>query len=326
MSELHQLVARCLNDPTDTPQQADLLTWRTHWLAWVDQAFTSGDRPTNVSATLAAYAGFRADRVAWAFLAGYQSAILSMFDDHPSTLIGSFSVTETHGNRPRDMTTHITARDNDRLQLDGAKSWVAAGADCDVLLVAAQDHRNASDLSTGDRPIIRMLRVPANTAGISFVEGRPQSVVPELIHSGVTFEGVTLPASCLVPGDGYAGYVKPFRTAEDIHIAIAMLAYLLRCARQLEWPAEFIERNVGLFCALGGAASMPPGSAVTHVVLGDLLRELGGVYEHADRCFASSAGGAAVDRWQRDRPLFQMASRVRGQRLARAWETIAANR
>ena len=55
--------------------------------------------------------------------------------------------------------------------------------------------------------------------------------VPEVPHARVQLDAVRVDAAALLPGDGYERYVKPFRTIEDAHVTLAVLAYLLREAR-----------------------------------------------------------------------------------------------
>jgi hypothetical protein len=293
-----------------------------------------GDLPERVGASIvqAMLGGFRSDRVAWAFLAGYQAAIFRMFPGQEPMSLASFSVTEASGNRPRDILTRVEPIGTDQLRVNGSKSWVAAGPACDHLMVAAvmQPDAEAKRRQSVQWPEIRMLVVPAGAGGVNFHAARPQPFIPELPHTGVDLDEVTLPVSALEPGDGYAGFVKPFRSAEDVHIAIAMLAYLVRCGREYQWPREQIEEMVALLAGLSGTASMGLDQPATHIALGGLLPAVNRVYARVDQLWndtlnAGHAGVAArVERWQRDQKLFGMAKQVRQLRLTRAWDRLEA--
>ncbi len=78
--------------------------------------------------------------------------------------------------------------------------------------------------------------------------------VPEVPHARVQLDAVRVDAAQLLPGDGYDSHVKPFRTLEDTHVALAVLAYLLREARQRGWPPAFAERLCAVLAALAALA------------------------------------------------------------------------
>src|SRR6185369_10915467 len=95
----------------------------------------------------------------------------------------------------------------------------------------------------------------------------PTRFVPEVPHAGVLFHEVRVPASALLPGDGYERYVKPFRTVEDIHVMLAIGAYLLREARRRGWPAAFGERLVAQLALLGALSGADASAPATHLAL-----------------------------------------------------------
>ena len=131
-------------------------------------------------------------------------------------------------------------------------------------------------------------------------------------------------AAALLPGDGYERYVKPFRTLEDAHVTLAVLAYLLREARQRGWPAGFAERlcaTMVVLCDVAGAAADAP---ATHVVLAGALAQAHALYAEAGTLWAAAGDDPAAQRWQRDAALFGVAGSARSQRAARAWERLQA--
>ena len=122
--------------------------------------------------------------------------------------------------------------------------------------------------------------------------------VPEVPHARVQLQGVRVDAAALLPGDGYARYVKPFRTVEDIHVTLAVLAYLLREARHRGWPQEFSERTTALLVAFAELATASADAATTHVALAgasswaqrlyaDAVHAVG---PHAGRCGFAALG------------------------------------
>lgn len=263
--------------------------------------------------------GFDADRVAWAFASGYQGALRALAPDLPDDVMAAMCVTEETGNRPRDIRTRIDAS-GDAIVVTGAKRWTTLGPESTLLLVAGTSAAGAP----GERASIRIVRVPAAAPGVR-IELMPETrFVPEVPHARVHLDAVKLPASALMPGDGYDGCVKPFRTIEDTHVTAAVLAYLLREARARGWAHAFVERVAAALAAFAGIASAPPDSPVTHVVLTGALHWAHQLYAEASVHWAS-AGDAdpGAQRWRRDSALFEVAGGTRTQRAARAWERLA---
>jgi acyl-CoA dehydrogenase len=131
-------------------------------------------------------------------------------------------------------------------------------------------------------------------------------------------------AGALLPGDGYDGYVKPFRTIEDIHVTLAVLGYLLREARSRGWPAIFTEQLVAALALLSQLASEDTRAAATHVALAGALHVAHRLYADAQPLWAAAGDDPAAVRWQRDAALFEVAGTARRQRAQRAWEHLGA--
>ena len=131
---------------------------------------------------------------------------------------------------------------------------------------------------------------------------------------------------CLVaaPGDGDARYVKPFRTIEDVHVHAAMLAYLLREARRLAWPRNWVERAFAAVLALSAIAQREANAAATHIALAGALAAAAGLVDEADIFWEAAAVDPAGKRWKRDRGSLSVAGSARKQRVERAWERMAA--
>jgi alkylation response protein AidB-like acyl-CoA dehydrogenase len=262
--------------------------------------------------------GFAADRVGWAFASGYQAALRALV---PGLLadgaVAALCVTEEGGNRPRDIATTISERPEGGFTLTGAKRWTTLGPDSTLLLVAG---RVAG--SPAERPVLRVALVPAATPGLTLDPMAPTRFVPEVPHARVRLDGVRLPAEALLPGDGYDAYVKPFRTIEDVHVTLAVLAYLLREARARGWPAAFAERAVAameLLCVLSDAA---PDAPPTHLALAGALQFAQAAYADAGTLWSQQPDDPAAQRWARDAALFAVASSVRARRAERAWERL----
>jgi hypothetical protein len=142
-------------------------------------------------------------------------------------------------------------------------------------------------------------------------------------HAQVLLADVRVGADARLPHDGYDGYVKPFRTSEDVHVTIAVLAYLLREGRARGWAAAFNEEVVAALVALMQVAREDASAALTHIALAGALRVAHRLYADASALWVAAGDDAAARRWQRDTALFEVAGSARAQRAERAWERLA---
>jgi len=306
-------IERCLRADWRADAVETVAQWWPGWLA------ISAAHVSPIERAIAG--GFAADRVAWAFACGYQAALRALVPDLPADALAAFCVTEEAGNRPRDIQTTITHGADDSVSLTGAKRWTTLGPDSSLLLVVGREV-NAADGDGSDRLRLRVARVPSGAPGLSLVAMPATRFVPEVPHARVQLDHVRLPASALLPGDGYAAFVKPFRTIEDTHVTAAVLAYLLREARARSWPTDLRERLAATLAALVAVATGRADSPATHIVLEGALRWAHQLYSEAGPLWAAAADEAGA-RWQRDAALFAVAGTARAQRATRAWERLS---
>ena len=310
---MHPAIDTCLRAPTAVPERATVAEW---WPRWRDGA--AGSRG---SAAMALLGGFDADRVGWAFAAGYQAALRALLPNLPAATVAAFCVTEEGGNRPRDIATRIAPAAGGGWTVQGAKRWTTLGPDSNLLLVVGALQAPAAD----GRPQLRVARVPAGAPGLQLLSMPATRFVPEVPHARVQLDGVAVGADALLPGDGYDGYVKPFRSIEDTHVTLAVLAYLLREARARQWPAAFAERLCAVLTLLADLAEAPPAAPATHVALAGALALAHALYAEAGTLWVRQPHDPAAQRWQRDAALFGVASSARTLRAARAWERLQAD-
>ncbi len=263
--------------------------------------------------------GYEADRVAWAFATAYQAALRALVPSLPADALVALCVTEEGGTSPSAMRSELTAGESG-LVLNGAKRWTTLGPEGGLFLAAARDTR-----IVGVRPALRVARVAANAAGVHVDTMPPTPFVPEVAHARLRFENVRVSEDALLPGDGYARYVKPFRTIEDLHVHAAVLAYLVREARRLGWPQMWITRAIATLVTFASIAALDPVSSSTHVALAGAMAMGEALAAEADAFWSIAAGDPqAAARWQRDRALLRIASQPRAARLERAWERLGA--
>jgi acyl-CoA dehydrogenase len=255
----------------------------------------------------AALGGRVADGLGWAFACGYEAALRRLLGSASGNQLASLAATEDGGGHPRAIRTALTQRDGGGWELAGDKSWVTLGAYAEVLLVVAstgQDDRGRNRL--------RVARVPSSRAGVSLEPGAPLPFAPEIAHARLQLRGVHVADDEILPGDGYDDVLKPFRTIEDTHVVAAALGWTVGVGQASAWDHGWTERAIATIVALRAIGQAEPSKPETHLALAgamDLSRTL---LASADW---TSAPAATRARWERDRPLLDVASKVRAARL-----------
>lgn len=258
-------------------------------------------------------AGFAADRLGWAFVAGYHHAVRRLV---PALRTGdpvALAATEEGGGHPRAIATALRPTTDGAWTLDGTKHFVTLGRFARRLLVVASVGPDAAG-----RNLLRLVRVEADAPGVALSPLPATPFAPEIEHARATFTGVHVAGDDVLPGDGYEHYLKPFRTVEDLRVIGAALGYLAAVARRHRWPDAVFEDALVAVSAVRSLAHEQHSSPATHVALGGALRLVERVVSAADEQFAAAPGDEAT-RWARDRGLLRVADRVRGMRLQSAW-------
>jgi alkylation response protein AidB-like acyl-CoA dehydrogenase len=204
------------------------------------------------------------NRLGLAFAAGYTAALERLVPD--AALPCALCVTQDAGNHPRAIKT---LSDGPHYTLDGTRSFVTFGSLATTLIVAAR----VGERPDG-RPEIVVVRIPADGQGVLLEEASPIPIVPELTHTRVSFDGVVVYASERMQGDGYASYVKPFRTVEDIHAFGAATAYLVGLASRSGASADWKAELYALLATRARLGSAPALELSTHVALHGAARTL----------------------------------------------------
>jgi alkylation response protein AidB-like acyl-CoA dehydrogenase len=247
--------------------------------------------------------GARADRAGHAFAIGYTAALEALAGDTRA----AFCVTEDGGNHPRAIETRLVDG-----RVTGTKRWATLADRAAHLLVVARDGTDPAG-----RPRLRVVRVPRDAPGVT-LELSVAAFVPEIAHARVTLDGA---AGEVLPGDGYADYVKPFRTVEDIHVHAALVGYWFGAARQRGFAHALLEQLAMSAAALVALAGEDARAPATHVALGGALAASAALVGELEAAW-TNAPDEEWTRWQRDRAILQVAGKARGERLARAWEAL----
>ncbi|HEU5294245.1 MAG TPA: acyl-CoA dehydrogenase family protein, partial [Burkholderiaceae bacterium] len=307
----------CLQAPVEAESVESATEWVQHWRGWAAEGWPAFE--------LALRAGFAADRVAWAFAGGYQAALRAMAPAIADGVIVTLCATEQGGNQPRDIQTTVTP-DGAAVRLNGRKRWSTLAPVASHLLVVAidgSDEARAAAAAKG-HPVLRLVRVATSTPGVLIQTMAATAFAPEVPHAEIELQAIGVTRGDVLPGDGFAQYLKPFRTAEDLFVNAACLAYLIREARAHRWPSALIEAQLSALCALGALSGQPFDSPAVHLSLAGTLDAAARIYEAVDALWPDASSSAPAERrWRRDRALFGVASSARAQRTARAWSALS---
>ncbi len=265
----------------------------------------------------AAFGGLSADRLGFAFAAGYREALRRLVPalGHDRAAL---CVTERGGGHPRAIETTLTA-DGDGYLVSGHKRWATMARHVDVLLVVASLGENAS------KKMLRLVRVDAHAAGVTLRAMPPTPFCPEIEHAEVDLDRVRVAAADLFPGDGYETYQKPFRTIEDLHVVAAALGHVIGCGRRFGLDRVLVDRAAATLVALDAIAALDPLDPVAHLALAGALANAAPIFEAIVAALRARGGEVTevAQRLERDLPLLSIAGNVRAMRTARAVELLA---
>ncbi len=258
--------------------------------------------------------GCAADRLGFAFASGYHEALRALvpaLGDRAASLCA----TEDGGAPPRAIGTRVEGVPP-TLAMSGTKRWSTMSPAAEVLLIVASE--GLDDLG---RNRLALWRIPANRAGVTIEPMDVTSFAPEIPHATVRLDRVAVSESERMPGDGYARYLKPFRTIEDLHVHAAFLGWLATVARVNSWPRGVGAEVLMLLAALRGLADQPRADAGTHLALGGVIERSRAMIAACEPLWVHVDSEFRV-RWERDRALLGVASSAREKRFDSAWRVV----
>lgn len=312
-----QLLSKSISRPhhTSTPE------WHEHFLTTTEQLPSTLEQ--------AALGGRMSINMSFAFSAGYQSAIQSLFKPNVRAL-ASLCVTEKEGNLPKDIKSALTEQQHAWL-LNGSKSFITGANDAKQLYVAVTEPRKpttsessseSSSDTLNERPKIKMLSIPANTQGIQITPMPALPFVPDISHGTANFQQVNILAENILEGDGHAQYVKPFRTHEDIHVVAATLGFRIGEALNSSWSQQSIEAHLMLLASVLSLNTTSFNEPTTHLIFSGCRSQFTALVDQTDEEFKRH-NPTGFNHWKRDKALLDIASKAHTIRTQRAWENIA---
>lgn len=261
--------------------------------------------------------GVIADRVGYAFAAGYQAALRRIDPQLPEDRICCLSVTEEGGGHPRAVKATLTpVTGENAYTLSGRKKWATLSSAGGVALAVA-----STGTDDQGRNQLRVARIDLGAPGVNVIAMPPTAFVPEIEHCRLEFDDVHVKADQLLPGDGYTKYVKPFRTLEDTHVGGGVLAYVLGVAFRCDWPREMREELLHLVTSLRALAIADASSPAVHLALEGFMKARHDLLQRAEPLW-QEVDAEERERWERDAALTAIAGNVRAQRTKTAWERL----
>lgn len=254
--------------------------------------------------------GYHADRLGFAFLGGYASALTKLDATLGPDDLGALCATEDGGAHPKAIKASLAGG-----KLTGTKRFVSGGSHATRLLVIASE-----GVSDDGRSRLRVVRVDPKSPGVTLQPMADLPFVPEIPHASVELRDVAVREEDVLPGDGYTDALKPFRTLEDLHVHAAVLGYLASVARRHDWPPKEQERILAAIAAAVGLSSGDPAAPGTHLALAALLDVTESLVFSADALWSP---GDERSRFLRDLPLLKVASKAREARRQKAWAALA---
>ncbi|MCU0700760.1 MAG: acyl-CoA dehydrogenase [Myxococcaceae bacterium] len=255
--------------------------------------------------------GFSADRLAFAFMGGYASALTRLDPSLGVDDVAALCATEDGGAHPRAIQTSLSGG-----RLTGTKRFVSGGPFATRLLVVASE-----GLAGDGRNRLRLVRVRPDAPGV-LLEVQPElPFVPEIPHASVQFQGVAVEADDVFPGDGYTDALKPFRTLEDLHVHGALLGLLVSVARRSAWPQSSVEHLLALVASALALGELDARAPSTHLALAGLLARTTDFLDET-RAHWSLVAPEEAARFERDRPLMALAGKAREARRTNAWAAL----
>lgn len=275
----------------------------------------AGESPAPIDAALAA--GAAAAGVGGAFLGGYRAALQALVPSLPADGLTALCATEDGGAHPRTIATRLDPAAGGGWRMTGRKRWVTGGTQARRLLIVASLGLGPNGLNQ-----LRVVCLPADTPGITLEAQPPTPFAPEVPHAAVELDRVYVPEAAMLEGDGWEGYLKPFRTVEDVHVHGALLAWLLALGLSAGWETPLLEEAAALLLATRELALRDPSAAATHVCLAGLLALSRAWIERTRAAWDKlpPATRAALDR---DLALLGVAETARSRRAETAWRALS---
>lgn len=278
--------------------------------------------PYEGSVDRALWGGLHADRLGYAFRAGYVSALHRLFAHAGAAAPpgnACLAATEKGGAHPRAIETTLR-EENGVFLLRGEKTFATLASASDELLVVAT--RGKTD--DGKNQLV-VVRVPRDANGVVIEDRPPTPFAPEIPHAMVRLEDVAVASTNVLAGDGYEMWLKPFRTIEDTHVLASTVGYLAGVARAYGFDRPVLAELVAHAASLTDVGARNPSDPVTHVLLAGVFSSARKLAASLDSEWHHKVAADERERWLRDMPLLLIAENARTKRTESAFAALTGN-
>ena len=292
----------------------------SQWRSLADHHTSGFDKPIEKSII----GGFVADRMAYAFLSGYEFALQKHFPCLPQAGLTAFCVSEKGGSRPKAINT-VLLHDQERggYILKGQKSFVTCADEAEYLLVAAKlveaDQKNQAINEDPMRPLIKVVLVKANSPGINVEISPAMPFIPELKKGSLALENLKVSKENVLDGDGYSEFIKPFSCVEGVYVLASISAQFLRLAFLFNWPEKIKAKLLSVIVTLITLEQGDMCSAPAEIVMSGLKEQLKLITEESKPLW-NVLPEHHNKRLLRDGGMLMMSDKAHLTRLERAWQ------
>lgn len=250
----------------------------------------------------AIFLGMQSATPGMAFLSGYQNAIRCLDPKCPADVLAAFCVSEKGIKKPWDMQTQIIAAVENSAANNPQQSYCLTGQKGYVMLLP-DDLDRLYVIAKDESKQLRCVYLSSRAAGLTITEPLKAPFIQDIPHTGVGFAQVDIPASQLMPIDGHQQANKPFRYWEDIHVTLAMMAWMFRAIVDAGG-----EKSDTLLEAMNQLVTLITQSPEYYSL------ESFSIFEACQGVLESSSKGLSkesLQQWQADQPLLLMGQKIR---------------
>lgn len=281
MTEVVSAILDCRYPPQECSLENAL---KEHW-------YSSGLLGETLPTAIAMRGGALADRLSWVFVAGYQATLRQVFPELPHARWGSFLVTENRGDPQNFPPTFLS--DDSPARLSGTKTWVAASASVDTLVVKA-----------GQGADSRYVWVSRDAPGVELPTPPRANFLPDLTQGIARFDNVEVPAKQFLDSQR----ARTFGRWEPLFVQMAGAAMMLSHCLVITTASQLIDR-LSLWLLAAERLAVKNTRDKDFATIGALLDREIGALTHAFSDTLTSKYPASVEHWSNDRKLLSMYSK-----------------
>ena len=270
-------------------------------------AVLSHDKTQSIQAVLTL--GLRCSNLSQAFALAYRCALQSLLPQLNQSQWAAMCVTESQGNHPRNIQTHINQDGN----VSGEKSFVSMAGLAQQLLVIVKAQDEQKDHA---RPVLKAVLIDSQQTGVSVMQMPAMKMLADIPHGTLTLDNATCE---ILTGDGYSDYSKVFRVLEDAHILMAASSFILNQAYRAG-QVDVVAKALAIVGLLNGILLVSNPWVHLQLAQGfDQFLELCDMFEQELPTYSQ----VFSDTWFVDKKLFSIASGARKTRTDHALSWVA---